>query len=40
MEAYITDELKEQRISYQPKVKVTRLEGENSLEAIYFNKEG
>ena len=40
MEAYLTDELKEQRISYQANVKVTKLDGENDLEAIYFNKEG
>jgi len=40
MESYLTEQLREQRISYQPKAKVTRLEGENALEAIYFNKEG
>ena len=33
-------ELREQRISYQPNVNITNLEGENDLEKIYFNKEG
>lgn len=39
MEAYLKAQLKEQRISYQPNVNITRLEGESDLEYIYFNKE-
>lgn len=40
MEAYFKAQLREQRISYQPNVNITRLEGTSDLEYIYFNKEG
>lgn len=40
MEKWIAAQLKEQRISYQANVNIARLEGENELETIYFNKEG
>lgn len=40
MEAYFKAQLREQRISYQPNVNITRMEGTSDLEYIYFNKEG
>jgi hypothetical protein len=39
-ETYLSDQLKEMRISYQPNVNITRLEGQTDIEKIYFNKEG
>jgi hypothetical protein len=39
MENWIKNELKDQRISVQPSVNILRMQGDNELEAIFFNKE-
>ncbi len=39
MEKFIRAQLKEQRINYEPNVKITNMEGETELETIYFTKE-
>lgn len=39
MENWIKNELKDQRISVQPGVNILRMQGDNELEAIFFNKE-
>lgn len=39
VEKYVEQLLRRQRISYLPNVKIAKLEGENELEKIFFNKE-
>jgi len=39
MENWLKIELKKQRISLQSAVKITKMEGDNDLEAIFYNRE-
>jgi len=38
-EKYMQTLLKEQRISMQSAVRITKMEGDNDLEAIFYNQE-